>query len=313
MARHIPLAEAAASLSQHFHNVGKDSSSEGEDNIIVASKRLMKHLAAPLVSQMKLDGRQSSGIRLLDSACGAGVFTQEVQKALRRDVLDKSTFVCTDSSHGMVELVRKRVGGEGWVNVETRVADATDSGLAADSFTHVAVALGLHLIPDPDAVLADCQRILKQGGVFGATTFPRSNGRRFWFPDMREAFASFSFPGALLPDEMPMQMHDSGRWDDAAWIQTHLAAKGFEEVLVVVSEGSCRVEGADEWMRLFGMMMPFLMRTWWSEETRRAHDLDEVKKLVSRFLKNKYGDEGWEVSWEIISMTGVVHAKKYKQ
>ncbi|POR37453.1 Uncharacterized protein TPAR_02352 [Tolypocladium paradoxum] len=298
------LASAAARLSEHFHSLGKATTADEQD-LILASRRMMRLLAAPLLAQMGLTRDTKAPVALLDSACGTGVFTQEAQGVLAREVLEESSFVCADSAVGLVELVRKRAAAEGWVNVEARVADAMDTGLPADSFSHVAMTLGLHLIPSPDAVLADVRRMLKPGGVFGATTFPTSNAQLFWFPDMRSAFESLPFE-APLPAEMPMQLHDSGRWFDAAWIAGHLAAQGFRDVAVAVTPGRYRVEGADEFMRCFGGMLPWLMGAWWSEETRRAHPLDEVRGLVRRHLEERHGGQGWEVTWEVISVTGVV-------
>ena len=147
--------------------------------------------------------------------------------------------------------------------------------------------------------------MLKPGGVFGATTFPASNAHLFWFPDMRSAFASLPFD-APLPAEMPMQMHDSGRWFDAAWIEAHLRAQGFRDVAVATRPGRYRVESADEFVRCFGLMLPWLLSAWWSEEARRAHPVEEVRALVKKHLEEKHGGEGWEVTWEVIYMTGVV-------
>ncbi|KAF4423676.1 hypothetical protein F53441_14264, partial [Fusarium austroafricanum] len=105
-----------------------------------------------------------------------------------------------------------------------------NTGLPEKSFTHVGLGLALHIIPDPKAVLADSKRILKSGGIFGATTFHKDN--TFWLPDMKSAFDSFPFD-APFP-EMKMQMHDQGNWIDPAWVEENLKKEGFQDVQVTV-------------------------------------------------------------------------------
>ncbi|KAM4058948.1 methyltransferase [Hirsutella rhossiliensis] len=298
------LADAAANLSELFQRAGQKTTTSEQD-LVMVSRQMLRLLAAPLLEQMGLP-QTTSSVALLDNACGTGVVTQEVQSALAVEVLRRSRFMCADSSEAMIGLVRKRAAAEGWVNVEARVADARDSGLPADSFSHVAVALGLHIIPDPDAVIEDCRRMLRPGGIFGATTFPQRNGQMFWYPDMRSAFASLPFPTPPLPDTMPMQMHSSGRWDDAAWVEQHLRKRhGLAGVTVRTVGGRWRVEDAGEFVAAFGVMLPWLMATWWDEETRMEHPVDKVRELVRRHLAEKHGGGGWEVEWEVLSMTGV--------
>lgn len=122
---------------------------------------------------------------------------------------------------------------------------------------------------------------------------------------MRAAFASLPFD-APFPEELPMQTHDSGRWYDCEWIRRHLEEEGFGDVQVTLNSGRYHVENAAEFVRFFGMMIPFIMNTWWSEELRREHPVDVVRKGVEEFVESKYGSKGWDVEWEIISMTGVV-------
>ncbi|EXV06606.1 ubiE/COQ5 methyltransferase family protein [Metarhizium robertsii] len=295
----VNLSGGASVLSAHAEAPSSQAS------MILASKKLMKHAAAPLLKQMGMSRARTAPVQFLDSACGTGVVTQEVQGMLARDVLDKSTFICADSSRVLVDVVAGRIQDEAWVNTQAEVLDARDTGLEESSLSHVAVALGLHLIPEPDKVLKDCWRILKDGGVFGATTFPRGNGSKFWIPDMRAAFASLPFD-APFPEELPMQTHDSGRWYDCEWIRRHLEEEGFGDVQVTVTSGRYHVENAAEFVQFFGMMIPFIMNTWWSEELRREHPVDVVRKGVEEFVESKYEGKGWDVEWEIISMTGLV-------
>ncbi|KAK2616777.1 hypothetical protein QQS21_000154 [Conoideocrella luteorostrata] len=285
-------------ISKQFQNAQGSSTH-------AASKKMMRLLAAPLLSQMGLTRDVTAPVQFLDNACGTGVMTQEMQVILSRDVLEKSEFVCTDSSAAMIDAVKGRIGTEGWVNVLARVADAMDTGLPESAYSHVAVGLGLHLIPRPDDVLKDCQRVLKDGGIFGATTFPTRNRDIFWGPDIRAAFDSMPFK-APYPEDFPVQTHSSGKWYDEDWVAGHMKEKGFKDVRVTVNPGKYFVENVQEFVDFFGGMIAFLVNAWWSEELKRQHGVEEVKGLVRDFLEKKYGDEGWEITWEVISVTGRV-------
>lgn len=115
-------AKANKALSSLFSSIG-DKTTKHEEQLITTSNNLMPHLIAPLVSRLVILGK-SGPVNFLDNACGSGVLTQEVQKVLSKDVLQKSTFLCADNAEGMVNLVKKRVEMEGWVNVEAKTLNA---------------------------------------------------------------------------------------------------------------------------------------------------------------------------------------------
>lgn len=295
-----PEYPAAKTLSSLFTTI---MPTKHEEDLVTTSRGMMRLLVAPLVSQMGITANASKPVSLFDNACGSGVLTQEVRATLPKDVLSQSTFFCADSSEAMVNLVKKRVEAEGWAHTGVKTLNAMDTRLPDNSFTHVGIGLGLHIIPEPDKVLADCKRILVPGGVLGATTFHRDN--KFWIPDTRSAFASLPFT-APLPETLRMQMHDSGDWTDPAWIEQHMKEQGFVGVKVTVVPGSCRMESANEFLRTFGMMITWLTNSWWTEEQRREHPIEEVRELTKKHLEEKYGGEGWEINWVEICATGRV-------
>ncbi|RBA16132.1 hypothetical protein FPRO05_11982 [Fusarium proliferatum] len=290
-------ANALKTLREHY------DSATMEAQMLYASKTMMPHLIKPLPTQMGISEKTSMPVKFLDNACGSGVLTHAVQQALPKDILEKSTFLCADASDGMVSVAKKRLDTEGWVNTEIKKLDATNTGLPENSFTHVGLGLALHVIPDPNAVLADAKRILKSGGIFGATTFHKDN--TFWLPDIRTAFASFPFE-AKLPEVMKMQMHDQGDWTNPAWIEEHLKKEGFQDVKVTAHDDSYTIESAEDYILQFGMMLGWLMKTWWSEEVQREHSLEEVKELLRRHLVEKHEGKGWDIEFKVICMTGRV-------
>lgn len=122
---------------------------------------------------------------------------------------------------------------------------------------------------------------------------------------MRTAFASFPFE-APLPEVLPMQMHDQGDWTSPAWIEKHLKEQGFQDVKVTVDHDKMFLKSAEEYILIAGVMLGWLMKTYWSEEVRKEHPEGEVKELLRKHLEEKYQGKGWEIEFKVICMTGRV-------
>ncbi|KAH6890630.1 S-adenosyl-L-methionine-dependent methyltransferase [Thelonectria olida] len=294
----LSLKSGNDALSKLFKGI-----SEHEKGFLVASRGVLRPIINPLLLQLGLTEKTTTPFDLLDGACGTGLLTQEVQDRVPKDVLAKSSFLCSDFSDQMVGIVNKRIEAEGWVNTKTAVLDAKNTGLPDNSFSHVGLGLSLHLIPGPDAVLADCKRILKPGGMFGATTFHKDN--TFWIPDLRSAFAALPFP-APFPETVEMQRHSDGDWTDDAWIETHLREQGFADVNVTLNREKYYIKDAEEFLVTFSTMVAWLMNASWDEETRKAHPKEEVEGLLKKHLEEKYEGKGWDVEYALICMSGRV-------
>jgi hypothetical protein len=103
-------------------------------------------------------------------------------------------------------------------------------------------------------------------------------------------------------------MHDQGDWANPAWIEEHLKEQGFQDVQVTVDHGKYFLRSAEEYVLQCGMMLGWLMNTWWSEEVRKEHSPEEVKELLRMHLEEKYKGKGWEIEVKVICMTGRVGA-----
>lgn len=123
MAATDDIETMAKSMSAHFKTMPQQTPTFEKDFVEV-SRGVMRLIAEPLVNDIGLKGKITGPVRLLDSACGAGVVTQEVQAALPDDILQLSSFTCSDSSAAMVDVVKKRIVNEKWVNAEAQVLDA---------------------------------------------------------------------------------------------------------------------------------------------------------------------------------------------
>jgi SAM-dependent methyltransferase len=112
------------------------------------------------------------GSRVLDVAAGAG----EQTLTIARRVGASGYVLATDLSPAIVALARENVQQAGLDNVETRVADGENLGVAAASFDAAVCRLGLMFFADPLQGMREMHRALRPGG--GACTVVFSGPER---------------------------------------------------------------------------------------------------------------------------------------
>ena len=76
--------------------------------------------------------------------------------------------IATDYSDGMISEAKK---GRYSRKLRFEVADAMDLPYPDDSFDVVVIANALHIVPDPEKVLLEIDRVLRPGGVLIAPNF----------------------------------------------------------------------------------------------------------------------------------------------
>jgi SAM-dependent methyltransferase len=129
------------------------------------ARRLEKNRPA---TEMMLDlAEVRTGIRVLDVAAGTG--DQTVIAAQR--VGPSGYVLATDISANMLKLAAELAREAGLANVETRVMDAENLELDADSFDAVICQLGLMLFPDPAKVLRAMRGVVRPGGKVAVLVF----------------------------------------------------------------------------------------------------------------------------------------------
>lgn len=74
----------------------------------------------------------------------------------------------------MIQEAKKRIGSS---RLHFSVQDAAHLPYAPESFDAVVIANALHILPEPDRVLREIQRVLKPGGWLFAPTFVHGGGR----------------------------------------------------------------------------------------------------------------------------------------
>ncbi|MDX1657985.1 MAG: class I SAM-dependent methyltransferase [Nitriliruptorales bacterium] len=127
-------------------------------------RSLAEH-GAPVQERMITLLAPERGESILELAGGLGDLSRQLAAAVGPD----GTVLCTDLAEGMIEAARERTPTDSPVTF--RVMDAHDIDIEDDSVDAVVCKMGLMLTPDPDAVVAECRRVLRPGGRLVAATW----------------------------------------------------------------------------------------------------------------------------------------------
>jgi ubiquinone/menaquinone biosynthesis C-methylase UbiE len=123
-------------------------------------------LGAATETMLDVAGVQLGG-RVLDVAAGTGDSTL---MAARR-VGPLGYVLAADVSASMLKVAAEAAGKESLTNVETRVMDAENLALDADSFDAVICRSALMLFPNPAKALTEIRRVMKPGGKVAVIVF----------------------------------------------------------------------------------------------------------------------------------------------
>jgi len=137
-----------------FAKPGTTVGDDWENILIRGTNMITRPMCIQMLHNIGLDEGQSGPFSLLDLACGTGAVASAVQQMVKPELLQQSHILSGDFSEPMVQLCKRRAEREKWVgDCKAEVVDAQKSGLPDQSFTHVTVGFGFHLMPDAEAAL----------------------------------------------------------------------------------------------------------------------------------------------------------------
>jgi ubiquinone/menaquinone biosynthesis C-methylase UbiE len=120
--------------------------------------------------------------------------------------LGDGNVVAVDESEDMLRQLSRRARKMGFSDrIETRVADASSTGLPAESVDLVVSANLLHEVANPQSVIKEIARVLKPGGIFVIQDF---RDGLFW--KIFRRYHSDIARGPLSVDELYVTLEENG-------------------------------------------------------------------------------------------------------
>lgn len=111
----------------------------------------------------------SKSMAALDYGSGSGLLSFPLKDELGQITL-------SDTSAGMLEVVREKMLAQGVTNMATVRADLSVAGLPDTRFDLIYSSMTLHHIPDTDGILAAFHAHLNPGGWLGIADLDREDG-----------------------------------------------------------------------------------------------------------------------------------------
>src|SRR3954451_8154599 len=206
------------------------------------------------------------GQTILELACGPG----EVGLAAVERVRPGGKLIATDTSEGMVEVVRDRAAELGLDDVDPRVMDAEWIDMPTASVDAIVCRWGFMLFADPGASLIECRRVLRPGGRLSLAA---------WAGPERNPWASAG--GIELVSRGLVERPAPGEpgqfaWADTAVIADHLEDAGFVEPRVETVEFTFEYPTLDDWWDVQLDLSPMLNRTVTEMSPAERDDLREA-------------------------------------
>ena len=154
--------------------------------------------------------------RVLETAAGTGVVTEELHRAL-----PDAAIIATDLNAPMLEQAARRIGAS---NVRFQAADAQALPFKDDSFDLVICQFGVMFFPDKVRANAEARRVLREGGRYKLVIWDRIEHNLATLAAGRAVGALFPGDSMRFYKRVPFAYHDIGL------IEHDLLAAGFTDI-----------------------------------------------------------------------------------
>ncbi|KAL8734035.1 MAG: hypothetical protein Q9166_001796 [cf. Caloplaca sp. 2 TL-2023] len=229
-----------------------------------------------------------NNLTVLDNACGTGVVASALNEMMDAKTKGRMKLTLGDLSEPMLKVAKGRSEREGWGHTDARIVNMEKTGLPDATFSHV-----------PPQI----HRILKPGGTSGFTTWSHVD----WVADIRAAVATLPGPPPFPDDVTMYRSWGVGDWHSAEWIRKHLSdttspsstsssgakLSHFTDIQVEELGKDLVMSSPEVFMDVFSVMVPSLLKKFWSEEQRMKLGGMVVPTMLE-YMNGKYG-EGKEV------------------
>ena len=126
-------------------------------------------LARDITAAILLEIPLSPCMKALDYGCGSGLVTLGIQPHVQ-------SIVGADSSHGMLEVLTRKIQEQGLSNVSTRLIDLTSLDCFDENFDLIISSMTMHHVHNPKILISAFLQVLNPGGWLAIADLEAEDG-----------------------------------------------------------------------------------------------------------------------------------------
>lgn len=225
----------------------------------------------PFADDIAARASRERATKVLEIACGTGIVTRRLRDRLPAE----AQIVATDLNPGMFAFAQSKFSAN--ENIKWQQADAVALPFPDGSFDAIVCQFGLMFVPDKQAAMRECFRVLAPGGVFLFNVWDAIE-RNPIGRTAHETIASFFDSDPPNFYELPFGFHD------ADLIRDLLEKAGFKSVEASLVTLPCRSPSAADFAT--GLVRGNPVATAIEE---RGVNVPDVMRAVSQKIAERYG------------------------
>ncbi|EGX90509.1 UbiE/COQ5 family methyltransferase, putative [Cordyceps militaris CM01] len=225
-------------------------------------------------------------VDILDLCCGTGITTATLHKLFKEQgIQDNVNLTCGDLSAGQLQFLGRRIQENQWKNTKITKMDAQKTGLPDDSFDYITCVFGLMVIPDSQAALEECYRMVKPGGTVALTVWHKE----LWSDEVRDALCQLpGYPNWPESSDELINAWAQGPWSNLHYVRSMLHRRGFVDIELQTKSIMIEFNDAEDFYEVYDAFIEWVTDRYWTEEEKKiCRPL--VRAAIIRFLDGKYG------------------------